>query len=132
MEGSERTLRVDTHNILTSLFRNSKKKPIWTPKTTSEAAKAVTKAIRLMPVACWAEPGLSGATLVVADAGAGGVVLLMVAMNVDALYFCKTTPQMATRMVPRAREPCALPHSVGDVNWLAPDSFNSFVFPLLA
>jgi hypothetical protein len=36
------------------------------PKTTSEAAKAVTKATRLMPVEFWANPGLSGAALDVA------------------------------------------------------------------
>jgi hypothetical protein len=49
-----------TYNILTTLFRNSKKNPIWTPKTINEAAKAVTNAIRLMPVDCWAEPEPSG------------------------------------------------------------------------
>lgn len=48
------------HNILTNLLRRSKKKPIWTPKTTSEAANAVTKARRLIPVESWAEPGPSG------------------------------------------------------------------------
>ncbi len=41
-------------------MRSSKKKPIWTPKTTSEAAKAVTKARRLIPVESWADPGPSG------------------------------------------------------------------------
>ena len=55
-----------THNILTSLFRSSKKKPIWMPKTTSEAAKAVTKATRLMPVKSWPDPGPSELALDVA------------------------------------------------------------------
>lgn len=38
------------------------------PKTTNEAAKAVTKATRLMPVESWAEPAPSGWALVSAGA----------------------------------------------------------------
>jgi len=69
-----------THNILTSLFRKSRKKPIWMPKTINEAAKAVTKATRLMPVAFCAAPGPSSVMLVpvvVAAAAAVEVVSLM-------------------------------------------------------
>jgi hypothetical protein len=40
------------------------------PKTTNEAAKAVTKATRLIPVASWAEPGPSSIVLLVAAAAA--------------------------------------------------------------
>jgi len=52
------------------LFRNSKKKPIWTPKTINEAAKAVTNATRLMPVDFCAAPGPSSLDDVVAAAAA--------------------------------------------------------------
>jgi len=41
---------VGTYNILTSLFRKSKKKPICTPKTINEAPRAVRKATRLIPL----------------------------------------------------------------------------------
>ena len=39
-----------TYKILASLFRRSKKKPIWTPKTINEVARAVKKATRLIPL----------------------------------------------------------------------------------
>ena len=61
-----------THNILTSLFRKSKKKPIWMPKTTSEAARAVTKATRLIPVESWALPAPSAAEVVASVAARTG------------------------------------------------------------
>jgi hypothetical protein len=67
-EGEEK--KTTTYNILTSLFRNSKKKPVWMPKTTNEAANAVTKATRLIPVASWADPGPSSMVVVVAAAAA--------------------------------------------------------------
>jgi ABC-type uncharacterized transport system substrate-binding protein len=51
------------------------------PKTTNEAAKAVTKATRLIPVVFWAEPVPSGAADVDAPAGAVEVASLM-AMDV--------------------------------------------------
>jgi hypothetical protein len=83
----------ETHNILTNLFRRSKKKPIWMPKTTSEAAKAVTKATRLMPVDPWAEPGPSGISDVdgaaVADAVEDELLIGMdVACNVCCCSCC--------------------------------------------
>jgi hypothetical protein len=65
-----RRKKTTTYNILTSLFRNSKKKPVWMPKTTNEAANAVTKATRLIPVASWADPGPSSMVVVVAAAAA--------------------------------------------------------------
>lgn len=39
-----------------SLFLKSRKKPICTPKMTSEEAKAVKKATMLMPADVWAVP----------------------------------------------------------------------------
>jgi hypothetical protein len=43
------------------------------PKTTNEAAKAVTKATRLIPVASWADPGPSSIVVVVVAAAAADV-----------------------------------------------------------
>jgi hypothetical protein len=45
-----------TYKIRATLFLNNMKNPIWTPKTTSEVAKAVKKATILMPFELWAAP----------------------------------------------------------------------------
>lgn len=57
-----------TNKILASLFRRRRKKPICMPKTTNEAAMAVTKATRPMPLASRAAPApSSGVVLIVGD-----------------------------------------------------------------
>ena len=66
-----------TNNILASLFRKSRKKPIWTPKMTNEVAKAVRKATRLMPDDCSADPVPSGAVVVEVGAAPVAVVLVL-------------------------------------------------------
>ena len=62
-----------TYNMRASLFLRSRKRPICTPKTINEVDSAVRKATRLMPRACWAEPGLSAA---VVDAAGGSFVVV--------------------------------------------------------
>lgn len=63
-----------TYKIRASLFLKSRKRPVWMPKTTSEVARAVRKATKLMPEAYWAVPVppstlvmAAGALLVVVD-----------------------------------------------------------------
>lgn len=66
-----------THKIRASLFRRSKKKPIWTPKMISEVDRAVRKATMLMPADVWAEPLPESSVDVVVAAAAAVVVLDM-------------------------------------------------------
>lgn len=56
------------------MFRNSKKKPICTPKTINEAANAVTKATKLIPRSCCPDPGRPS----VGPVGASAALLLVV------------------------------------------------------
>lgn len=78
------------------------------PKTTNEAAKAVTKATRLMPVDSWAEPPApSGIEVVVAAAGepvavaGNGVVELLICVDDRYPFFriCRLIPTDASAMV---------------------------------
>jgi len=54
-----------TNKILASLFRRRRKKPICMPNTTNEAAMAVTKATRPMPLDSRAAPAPSSFVLIV-------------------------------------------------------------------
>ena len=73
-----------TYNILASLFRRSRKKPICTLNTINEVTRAVRKATKLIPLEPWPLPIVS-VELVVVAAAAAVVVLAAVAATVVEL-----------------------------------------------